>query len=184
MKVFKLFMIVLVLTAFVISPLMAGESKSGCKRASRSKSCMIPGLDSEHATALHKLKLENERDLVDLRAKIKKIHIEMKAEMMDENPKADNLEKLAGKMALAKGELHKRKIRFLFEAKKVLPEKEWKLFLKKHMRHGMGNHQMCGKRGGAAGKGCCGSSMDKKRGKCRKAGVKRCGTEEAGKCLR
>lgn len=184
MKAFKLFMIVFVLTAFVISPVMAGESKSGCKRASRSKSCMMPGLDSEHATALHKLKLENERELVDLRAKIKKIEIDMKAEIMGENPDAEDLEKLAGKMASAKGELHKRKIRFLFEAKKVLPEKEWKLFLRKHIKHGMGYHKMCGKRGEAAGKGCCGHSMDKKRGKCQETGGKRSMSGAAGKCLR
>ncbi|MDZ7861042.1 MAG: periplasmic heavy metal sensor [Candidatus Krumholzibacteriota bacterium] len=169
MRTFKLFMIVLVLTAFVVSPLMADESKNCYRRADRDRSCLMAGLDSEHASALHKLKLENERELVDLKAEIKKIKLDMKAEMINETPEAEKLEKLAGKMASAKGELHKKRIRFLFEAKKVLPEKEWKLFLRKHIRHGMGNNQMCGKREGAFSRGHRGSSMHKKRGECPEA---------------
>ena len=133
MKAIKLFLVAMVLTAFVISPLMENECYGDCRNSMKHKDSGMMGLDSKQAAELYKLKLKNKQDAIDLEAKIKKIHLKMKAEFLDNDPDIKNLEGLAEKLALAKGELHKNKIKFLFDAKKVLSEKEWKLFLNKHM---------------------------------------------------
>ena len=188
MKTIKFFLLAMALMVFVISPLKAEGYSGSNKNPAKQKPCVIMGFNSEHADELQKLKLKNEQNVIDLKAKIKKIHLKMKMELLNDNPNVKSLEELADKLALAKGELHKNKIRFLFEAKKVLPEKEWKLFLKRHMNMGCGmgdcsNHGMNGGGWGSM-KNRCGHSMGSKNHNGR-MGVARkgCKSESTRKCL-
>jgi len=187
-KAIKLFLVLLVLTVFVISPLMAEGYKGGCKDSAQKNNCKMMGLNSEHAAELQKLKLKSEQSEIDLKAKIKKIHLSMKMEMMENDPKIGTIEKLSDKLALAKGELHKNKIRFIFDAKKVLPDKEWKLFLKKHMQMGCGMED-CNKRGTGMHGGRQGAmknhpcpSMGKDHGGWKGSARKGCKSEGTPKC--
>ncbi len=188
MKAIKFFLVVLVLTVFVISPLMAEGYKDGCKDSAQKENCEMMGLNSEHAAELHKLKMKSEQSAIDFKAKIKKIHISMKMELMEDDPKIGTIEKLAEKLTLAKGELHKNKIRFIFDAKKVLSDKERKFFLKKHMqmecgmedchKQGIGMH---GERRGAI-KHHPRHSRGKDYSKCIGATQKGCKSEATPKC--
>jgi hypothetical protein len=187
-KTIKFFLVALALLVFVVSPLKAKGYNGSYRNSAKQKPCVMMGLDSEHAAELQKLKLKNEQNVIDLKAKIKKIHLNMKMELLNDNPDVKSLEELADKLALAKGELHKNSIRLLFEAKKVLPEKEWKLFLKRHMNMGCGmgdcsNHGMNDGRRGSM-KNRCGQSMGSKNHNGRMgAASKGCKPGAGRKCL-
>jgi hypothetical protein len=109
-------------------------------------------IDSETKVKVQKLRLEYELSMVDLKAEKGKLHEEMMAELLKEESSTKTIEKLGKSMNAVQYKMHKAKIDYILNVKKVLPADHWKAFLNKKHAEGMGHG---GYPHGTAAKKCC-----------------------------
>jgi len=134
-------------------------------------------LDEKTREVIANLKIEHRIKVIDLRAEIMKLRLQIKQEWMSEKPSQDKLNKLTQQIGDLRTEIQKSRIDFLFEAKKNLTDEQWKIFLRHH-KH-MGRDKMMKRRAGRmhmrhgkARGGCtCGTCNHGGRGSCAHGGT-------------
>ena len=111
------------------------------------------GLDltAEQKVKMEKLKLEHKLAGVDVRAEQAALRLEMKKEMMKEEPSRKALEKYAKSLAANREKMQMMRIDHLLDVRKVLNAEQWKIFVEHHYdRKGRMGERGCrsGMRGG------------------------------------
>ncbi len=100
--------------------------------------------------------------MIDLKAELRKLELGMKEEMMKDSPGKNSMMKHVDKMMDLKGRMKKARVEMMFEARKIMPEDKWKMFIRHHMKRGM--------HGKGDRMGCCGDMGMKGRSGCGKHG--------------
>lgn len=173
---FALLMLVPVLLSAQACP-MKGEGH-------KAHACL--DLTAEQKVAMEKLKLEHRLAGVDIRAEQAKLRLQMKEEMMKDEPSRKALEKLAKGIAANSEKLQMMRIGHMLDMRKLLTPEQWKIFASHHSekmgdrgcRHGMmgkREHRCCDRMRGMHERGCrvlphrdgvcCGEGLPH-RGKC------------------
>lgn len=114
------------------------------------KGMMGLNLDEAQLEQLHELKYDLKMAAIDLKAELKKLRLQMKRELMKDEPSKKEVDRLVSEIGTIRTKMQKLRIDHLFEAKKILKPEQWKMFIK---HHGM----MHGRRGMA---GCCPGGRD------------------------
>jgi hypothetical protein len=156
-KIVAVSMVALIL---VIVPLMlVAQEKKGHEKMHGGQL----GLDEKTREVIANLKIEHRIKVIDLRAEMMKLRLQIKQEWMSEKPSQDKLNKLTKQIGDLRTEIQKSRIDFLFEAKKNLTDEQWKKFLRHH-KH-MGREGMMKRRAGRMHK-----RHGRTRGECRMHG--------------
>ncbi len=114
--------------------------KAACKTA-----CL--GLDDEQKAKLHELKYELKLASIDLKADLQKLKLELKHEMMKDEPAKKTVDKLVTDIGATQTKMKKLHIDLAFKAKKILKPEQWKKFIKQHMAQGHSGRGRCGSMG-------------------------------------
>jgi Spy/CpxP family protein refolding chaperone len=144
-----------------------GGMKGGCGHG-----WMGLGLDDEQQMKMEKLSLEHRLATIDLRAEQAKLRLEMKQEMLEDEPSRKVLEKFAKSIAANREKMQMKRIDHMLDVKKVLTTEQWKNFVRHHCdrmgRRGDRGHRshacMTGKRMKGDRDGCM---MKHRDGSCR-----------------
>lgn len=106
-------------------------------------------LDDEQQVKMEKLSLGHRLSTIDLRAEQAKLRLEMKQEMLKDEPSRKALEKLAKGIAANREKMQMNRIDHMLEVRKVLNPDQWKIFVSHH-------HGKMGRMGGRGhrSKGC------------------------------
>jgi len=111
---------------------------------------------------LHKLKIDHQKKMIDFSSKMKKLELGIKEEMLKDSPGKDAIMEHVDKMMDVKHNMKKARIEMIFDARKIMPEDKWKLFIRHHMKHGChgkdercehGSRMKMGRKGRAGEKG-------------------------------
>ncbi len=116
-----------------------GPMKGDCGRG-----WMGLGLDDEQQMKMEKLSLEHKLATVDMRAEQAKLRLEMKQEMLKDEPSRKTLEKLAKGIAANREKMQMSRIDHMLDVKKILTPDQWKIFV----RHHYGKNGKMGRMGG------------------------------------
>ncbi|MBD3179461.1 MAG: hypothetical protein GF417_07520 [Candidatus Latescibacteria bacterium] len=92
-------------------------------------------LNDEQKDKLHKLKIEYEKDMIDMKAELKKLELGMKEEMMKESPDKNSMMKHVDRVFEIRGKMKKGWLDMVFDAKKIVPADKWKGFIRCQMMH-------------------------------------------------
>jgi hypothetical protein len=131
---------------------MAGEHqcKGDCYGKCKSATCL--GLDAEQKAKLHELKYKLKLAEIDLKADVKKLELELKHEMMSDDPSKKTVDKLVTDLFAAKAKIKKLSVDLAFDAKTFLKPEQWKKMLKMHMaKKAKGGCDCCGSGGCCSG---------------------------------
>lgn len=101
-------------------------------------------LDPEQKLAIEKLKLEHKLANIDIRAEQMKLRMNIKEEMLKEEPSRKTIDKYAKSIAANREKMQMSHIDHALEIKKILKPEQWKMFVAHHWE-GMG--MGCGGRG-------------------------------------
>ena len=119
---FALLMLVPVMLSAQAGP-MKGEGCMSDKRLD---------LTAEQKVEMEKLKLEHKLAGVDIRAEQAKLRLEMKKEMMKDDPSRKALEKLAKGIAANREKMQMMRIEHMLDVRKMLSADQWKIFVSHH----------------------------------------------------
>ena len=89
-------------------------------------------LDQEQQTKMEKLKLEHKLAGVDMRAEQAKLRLQMKEEMMKDEPSRKALEKYSKGMAVNREKMQMMRIDHMLDVRKILNPEQWKIFARHH----------------------------------------------------
>ena len=169
--------LIAVLMLVVALPVFAGQEKEVHKEHKCSE---VKPLDAETKVKLKKLHLQYKLDTVDLEAKKSKIHKAVMAEFMKDDYSVKEIEKLAKDMDAVNAKMHKVKMDYMFQARKMMTPDQFKGFL--HKMHGQSGCSCDCCKGGkcACGGGSCSHSKHGKAG-C-SAGKASCKTSAKAGC--
>lgn len=137
----------LMLVPVLLSAQMDGKKMECCQ----GHKCL--DLTAEQKVEMEKLKLEHKLAGVDIRAEQAKLRLEIKEEMMKEEPSKKALEKLAKSIAANREKMQMMRIDHMLDVRKVLSPEQWKVFVAHHYdRMGRMGERGCrdGKRGDRA----------------------------------
>lgn len=133
------FAVIMLIPAFLFAQMggMRGECGHGW---------MGLDLDDEQQMKMEKMSLEHRLAGVDLRAEQMKLRLEMKGEMLKDEPDRKALEKFAKSLAANREKMQMNRIRHMLDVKKVLTPEQWKVFVGHHYakegrRGGRGCHE-------------------------------------------
>jgi Spy/CpxP family protein refolding chaperone len=101
-------------------------------------------LDEEQKAKLNELRHELEMAAIDLKADLQKLRLELKREMMKDEPSRKAVDKLVEDIGAARTKLKKLHIDHAFKAKEMLKPEQWKQFIMRHMREGRGGRDQWG----------------------------------------
>jgi Spy/CpxP family protein refolding chaperone len=90
------------------------------------------GLNDEQQMKMEKLSLEHRLATIDLRAEQAKLRLEMKEEMLKDEPSRKTLEKFAKGIAANREKMQMSRIDHMLDVKKVLTPEQWKIFVRHH----------------------------------------------------
>ena len=137
----------------------AGYCDPGCTMHGMGKAGYGLDLTEEQMDKLHALKIEHEKKMIDLKAEMKKLELGMKEEMMKDSPSKNDMMKHVDKMMELKGKAKRAKLEMIFDAKKIMPDDKWKMFVRHHMmkeKYGRGERMGCCSGMGMKGHSGCG----------------------------
>jgi Spy/CpxP family protein refolding chaperone len=119
------FAVILLIPAFLFAQMggMKGECGHGW---------MGLDLDDGQQVKMEKLSLEHKLAGVDLRAEQMKLRLQMKEEMLKDEPDRKTLEKFAKSMAANREKMQMNRIGHMLDVKKVLSPEQWKIFVRHH----------------------------------------------------
>ena len=143
MRKFTIAVIAVVALMLFSSMLLAQEHKEIKMHKEYKRTCL--DLDDAQKAKLHELKYQLQVAVIDLKADLQKLELEIKHEMMKDEPSKKAVDKLVTDIFATKAKMKKLHIDLAFKAKEFLKPEQWKKFIKQHMQKGHG------------GKGCCGS---------------------------
>lgn len=103
------------------------------------------GLDESQIEKLEKLRMAHHLAMIDLRAEQKKLRLEMRMELMGNEPNEAALMEIVEKIGAVREKMAKQKIEHLLAARKILNDEQWKKFIRRH-------HDGMGRRGTGRGK--------------------------------
>ena len=98
-------------------------------------------LDPEQQIAIEKLRLELKLANIDIRAEQMKLRMNIKEELLKEEPSRKAIDKFAKSIAANREKMQKKRIDHALEIKKVLGPEQWKMFVAHHW-DGMGRGRM------------------------------------------
>mgnify|MGYP001439626648 CR=1 FL=1 len=127
--------------------------------------CMMPALDltAEQESAMEKLRLEHRKEMIDLRASVRKARLDMQEALMSDDLDAGALKKTADKLTDARGKIEAARVDHLLSVRKVLDDEQWKVFVRHHAG-GEGMHGRGGRGMHRDGRRGCGMHDGGKRG--------------------
>jgi len=113
-------------------------------------------LDDEQQVKMEKLSLEHKLAGVDLRAEQMKLRLQMKEEMLKDEPDRKTLEKFAKSIATNHEKMQMSRIAHMLDVKKILTPEQWKMFVNHHheMRGMRGEHRCKDRQGMRSERGC------------------------------
>ncbi len=117
----------LVMLVPVLLSAQMGGMKGGCCHG-----WMGLGLDDEQQMKMEKLSLEHRLATIDIRAEQAKLRLEMKQEMLKDEPSRKTLEKFAKSIAANREKMQMSRIDHMLDVKKVLTPEQWKMFVRNH----------------------------------------------------
>ncbi|RKZ08983.1 hypothetical protein DRQ05_00530 [bacterium] len=115
-------------------------------------------LNEDQKAKIAELKVNHQMDVVEPRAKVKKLNLMLRQELMKAEPSRKNIDSILGKIGDVKALLAKKKIDHLFELKKVLTPEQWKKLVSRMPMERMGEMHKRMMRRGMMGK-CMGKGM-------------------------
>jgi len=123
-------------------------------------------LNDDQKAKIAELRVNHQIDVVELRAKVEKLHLMLKQELMKADPSRKNIDSILDKISSSKATLAKKRIDHLFEVKKILTPEQWKKLVARTPMERMGEmgRAMMGRRMGGMmqrgmGKGMMGGGM-------------------------
>jgi Spy/CpxP family protein refolding chaperone len=144
------FALVMLIPAFLFAQMggMKGECGQGL---------MGLGLDDEQQMKMEKLSLEHRLATIDLKAEQMKLRLQMKEELLKDEPDKKALEKFAKSIAANHEKMQMSRIGHMLDVKKILTAEQWKMFVEKHYaKRGMrGGHRCMDREGKRSERGCC-----------------------------
>ena len=164
---------ILLTTALILAaaPLAAQHRmhrNTPAKASEAGEHCMMPALDLDagQETAMEKLRLEHRKEMVDLRAAVRKARLGMEEALLSDALDEGALKKPADRLTSARGRIEAARIDHLLAVRKVLDDDQWKIFVRRHARgegrhgredgmgHRGGGRHGCGMRDGGGRRGC------------------------------
>jgi len=130
--------VIMLIPAFLFAQMggMRGECGHGWKGLD---------LDDEQQMKMEKMSLEHRLAGVDLRAEQMKLRLEMKKELLKDEPDRKTLEKFAKSLAANREKMQMGRIAHMLDVKKVLTAEQWKVFVRHHFaKEGRRGGHRCG----------------------------------------
>lgn len=152
MRKFTIAVIAVVALMLFSGMLLAQEQKEiKMRKEIKRRDSICLDLDEAQKAQLHELKYELKLAVIDLKADLQKLKLELKYEMMKDEPAKKTVDKLVTDIGATQTKMKKLHIDLAFKAKKILKPEQWKKFIKQHMQKGRRGSGGCCSPGGHSG---------------------------------